>query len=101
MYNMLAVFADQDREVTLERSKLGMAVRKAKDGETGGKILYRYTRSPDGVVINDIEASNVNTIYKLRSYDLSLRKIASHLNFNGSSNRSGRPWLYGSIQSIL
>jgi site-specific DNA recombinase len=96
---MFAAIAQLERETIMQRTSAGRDERAAVDGEQGGRLPYGYTRSGQGIQIDNQASGHVRLIYQARQH-ASLRAIASELNRIVLSPRGGR-WHASSIAEIL
>ena len=79
-----------------------MAVRAARDGESGGRLPLGYTRVDTGVVIDEGGASTVRRIFYLKARGLSLRGIAAQLNAEHTpTSYGGKKWQASSVRQIV
>ncbi len=104
MMQMLGVFAEFERASIIERVVMGMG-RKAAEGRwVGGTQPFGYRRAPEGgrLVAEPTEAALVPLIFDLYAHQLhGNREIAARLNEAGHRTRSGRPFSWKSVLTIL
>ena len=104
MMQMLGVFAEFERASIIERVVMGMG-RKAAEGRcVGGPQPFGYRRAPEGgrLVAEPTEAALVPLIFDLYAHQLhGSREIAARLNEAGHRTRSGRPFSWKSVLTIL
>jgi len=104
MMQMLGVFAEFERASIIERVVMGMG-RKAAEGRwVGGTQPFGYRRAPEGgrLVIEPTEAALVPLIFDHYVNELhGSREIAARLNEGGHRTRSGRPFSWKSVLTIL
>jgi site-specific DNA recombinase len=104
MVQMLAVFAEFERAMIIDRVVNGMERKAAKGRWTLGTTPYGYTIEPtDHVLVRHRdEAAVVVEIFRLYTYRrLGTRAIATRLNERGLRRRSGRPWSHKTVADVL
>ena len=104
MVQMLAVFAEFERALIIERVVGGMERKAAKGKWTLGTTPYGYTIDPVEHVLlrQPAEAAIVAKIVHLYTYRrLGTRAVAAHLNQRGLHRRSGRPWSHKTVTDVL
>lgn len=105
MLGVAAVFAQLTREMISENTKDGL-LRRAGSGKFNGNLtqLYRYTYdSVEGkLVINEEEAQVVRQIFDwYTEHKWGTQKIASVLNLQRISTKTGKQWDQSSVQRKL
>jgi site-specific DNA recombinase len=112
MFVMFAAFAELERKLISQRTKAGMATKRAK-GESTAVPPYGYSIHPTALVQtkngmklgrlvpNESEQLGLAKMVRLRAEGLGLRKIAAALDAAGVKPRSGSLWHPGSIARIL
>ncbi len=104
MVQMLAVFAEFERAMIIDRVVNGMERKAAKGRWTLGTAPYGYTIDPtDHVLVpHPDEAAIVVEVFRLYTYRrLGTRAIANRLNERGLRRRSGRPWSHKTVADVL
>ncbi|MHB8449081.1 MAG: recombinase family protein [Mycobacteriales bacterium] len=104
MVQMLGVFAEFERSTIIDRVVAGMERAAARGGWMGGQAPYGYAISPDGgqLVVNTDEAPLVSVIFRRYARDLlGSHALADWLTSNGHRTRSGRPWSYRAVLTVL
>ena len=104
MVQMLAVFAEFERAMIIDRVINGMERKAAKGRWTLGIAPYGYTIDPDDHVLvrHGDEAAIVVEIFRLYTYRrVGTRVIANRLNQRGLRRRSGRPWSHKTVADVL
>ena len=104
MVQMLAVFAEFERAVIIDRVINGMERKAAKGRWTLGSAPYGYSIDPEQQVLvrQRDEAPIVVEIFRLYTYRrLGTRAIANRLNQRGLRRRSGRPWSHKTVADVL
>lgn len=94
---LIAVMAEQERERINQRMTSGRDIKSKQGGYSGGKAPYGYKAVDGELVINEKESENVKRIFELREGGMSLRKIASNVDYG----RNGKEMTAGTIKSIL
>jgi DNA invertase Pin-like site-specific DNA recombinase len=99
---MLAGFAEFERNLTSERTRLALA-HKARSGELrlGRDAPYGYGHDGDGLVPMDAEQAVISTARTLREQGQSLEQIASELSRQGHRNRAGKVFARQSVHTML
>ena len=98
--SMFAALAQLERDVIIERTTGGRNARGLIDGEKGGRVPMGYTRTADGIVIDDEAAAIVRTVFELRS-GMTLAQVADALNARGIRTARGKGWHASSVREIL
>jgi hypothetical protein len=104
MMQMLGVFAEFEREMIVERTRMGLA-RKAARGEwTGGTapIGYRYDPDAQALVLKPLNAALVQRIFMLYvDRRLGSAAISGLLNDAGQLASRGRRWIPNRFLGVL
>ena len=99
---VLAAIAEFERQLAKERTVAALEVNDQRKGERGGRILFGYHRTGNGLVIVEHQAAVIRTIFAQRKRSKSLREIASMLNDGGYTlPRSGVRWWASQVHDIL
>ncbi|MBQ1076850.1 recombinase family protein [Micromonospora sp. C31] len=104
MLQFLAVFAEYERNMIIDRVKSGMTAKASKGQWAGGTRPYGYLVNPDTqhLVPHPDEAPILRDIFRLYTRDrLGTRAIATELNSRGVPNRTGKKWSGHTINRIL
>lgn len=102
MRNILATFADYEREVIKERTTGGRRARARVDGERGGTLPLGYIRIASGQFdIEPIAAGLVRHIFNLRKSGLTFAAVADLLNSEGYTTQRGKQWHGSSVREII
>jgi site-specific DNA recombinase len=104
MVQMLGVFAEFERASIIERVVGGMERKAAKGGWNGGNVPwgYRINSQTGGLQIEPSEAPLVPVIFDLYlNKRLGARAIAVWLNDHGYRTRTGKPWSFKLLITIL
>lgn len=101
MRRMVDAFAEYERLIIGARTKAALQAKKAR-GERVGHIPFGMRLSADGVHLEEdpTEQETIRKVEELKASGLSLRKIADHLNENGSLKRGGVPWNHVNLHII-
>jgi DNA invertase Pin-like site-specific DNA recombinase len=99
---VLGIFAELDRAMTVKRMTDGKNAKRAQGGYVGGSVPYGFKRGPDDqlVPVPD-EQYAIRHIQQLRARGFSLRHIAQDLEGLGIRNRSGSSFDPKSISRVL
>ena len=104
MVQMLGVFAEFEREMIVERTKMGLA-KKAAGGEWTGGIApygYRYDIEERVLVPDELEAANVRRVFKLYlERQLGTASISNWMNDQGFLTRRGARWTPKKVIDVL
>ena len=102
MMQMVAVFAELDKNIVVERLQDGKRARRNKDGEQGGPLPLGYLRIDGQIAVEPDEAAIVRQIFELRQQGLILQAIADTLNTQDiKSKQGGKKWYPSSVRQIL
>jgi site-specific DNA recombinase len=102
MRNILAVFADYERELIKERTTGGRRARAKVDGERGGSLPMGYRRVASGQFdIEPLAAGLVRHIFALRKDGNTFATIADKLNSQGFTTQRGKQWHGTSVREII
>ncbi|MGI5180547.1 recombinase family protein [Dactylosporangium sp. CA-152071] len=104
MLQLLAVFAEFERNIIIDRVKSGMTAKANKGKWAGGTRPYGYLVQPGThkLVLNPDEAPTLREIFRLYTETrLGTRAIADVLNSRGIRSRTGSPWAGYTINRIL
>ncbi len=104
MLVILAGAAEMERNLTRERTRAAMAVKRA-NGQRIGSVPYGYDLGDDGttLVANGSEQSVVREILAMREAGKTLKAIAHALTERGVPTKTGRSncWSHSAIARIL
>ena len=104
MVQMLGVFAEFEREMIVERTKMGLAKKAAGGGWTGGIPPYGYRYDSDRKVLvpDEQEAANVRHIFRLYlERQLGTASISNWMNDQGFLTRRGARWTPRKVIEVL
>jgi site-specific DNA recombinase len=99
---MLAGFAEFERNLTSERTRLALA-HKARRGELrlGRDAPYGFEHDGEALTPVEAEQRTIKAARALRGEGRSLEGIASELTRLGHRNRAGRPFARQSVHTML
>ncbi len=104
MLVILAGAAEMERNLTRERTKSAMAVKRA-NGHRVGTVPYGYDLGPDGVslVPNEAEQAAITTIHELRAEGQTLEQIADELTSLATPTKTGKSsrWTHQAVARII
>lgn len=102
MRRMIDAFAEFERNIICERTRVAMQAKK-KRNQRVGYIPFGFHLAEDGVHLEeDKEEQGVLTqIQELMMKKVSSRKIAEEMNRRGAFNRGGAKWNHGSIHRVM
>ena len=103
MLKIILVFAELERQLTSERVSAVMLSRAEKGLWNGGvaPFGYIYDKEAKEIVINELEAEVVRTIFDLCESGISVASVAQKVNALGYKTRSGGTWSRSSIHKVL
>lgn len=104
MIQMLGVFAEFEREMIVERTKMGLAKKASKGEWTGGKPPYGYSYDIDQklLVPIDKEAALIRQIFdRYAARKWGSARISKWLNERARTTRSGYAWTPKTILDVL
>ena len=101
MFNMLGSFAQFERELISERTKLGI-MRRVKNGYWSTTPPFGYSLKKGKLVINEEEAEIVKRCYELfLEHNLGVELIARRLNEEDLVSRRKGKWSRNSVWTML
>jgi site-specific DNA recombinase len=104
MLQMLGVFAEFEREMIVERTKMGLAKKAARGEWKGGPSPYGYSYDPERRLLVPIEeeAANVRRIFRLYGdRRLGTMAISKQMNDEGHLTRRRARWTPKKVIDIL
>ena len=99
-FGITAVFAEMERELIAERTKMVLDGKRA-NGEVIGTIPYGYKREGEKLAVNNDEQQVIARIKDLRSQGLSLAKISKQLIKESIRNRNNTPFPPMQIRALI
>lgn len=101
MVGILSVFAQLEREQIKERMSMGKLGR-VKNGKTSAwsKVPFGYDYLDGELVINEIQAPVVRSMFERYLAGVSITKLVDHLNEEGHIGKD-RPWSYRTVRTVL
>jgi len=101
VFRMLAVLTEFERDQIAERTRHGMAQKRAQ-GFRVGSVPHGYQADDEGRLVSvETEQKIIALVNELRDRGLSLRQISAELEKRGAFNRAGRPFNPKSIAAML
>ena len=102
VYKALMLFvAEQERNNITKRTSGGRAVKSANGGYSVGRTPFGYKAENHQMVIEPEEAEVVREIFRLKDGEgFTYQAVAEALNQEGKVNRSGKPFIISTIQTI-
>ena len=102
MRNMLAVFAELERELIIERTAGGLQEAVERGMFVGGTPAYGYDTLDGSLVVNEAEAEVVHHIYHLYASGMTQAQVAERLNLEGvPTKKPPGKWHQGIVGRIL
>ncbi len=101
---MVGIFAEFERATIIDRVIAGMERKASLGGWCGGHepFGYRAQKGEGRLIVDEIEAPLVPVIFGLYAQQhLGSHAIANWLGESGLATRSGRPWSYKSVLTVL
>ena len=99
-FGITAVFAEMERELIAERTKIVLDGKRA-NGEVIGTIPYGYKREGEKLAVNNDEQQVIARIKDLRSQGLSFAKIGKQLIKESIRNRNNTPFPPMQIRALI
>ncbi len=103
MLVILAGAAEMERNLTRERTRSAMAVKKA-NGQRVGTVPYGFDLADDGIALveNPAEQAVVADIRAMRGRGMKLQRIAGELTERGVATKTGKDrWSHQAVARIL
>ena len=104
MLVVLAGAAEMERNLTRERTRSAMAIKKA-NGQRAGAVPFGFDLADDGSTLlpNGTEQAIIADIRAMRSRGMKLQKIADALTEQGVPTKTGRSraWTHQAVARIL
>jgi DNA invertase Pin-like site-specific DNA recombinase len=100
---VLAGAAEMERNLTRERTKSALAVKKA-NGQRVGSIPFGHDLAGDGntLIENEAEQATIEDIRAMRSQGMKLKQIAAALTERKVATKTGNThWSHQAIDRIL
>lgn len=98
--NVMAGFAELERNLIAERTSCALAHKKSQ-GEAYGPTPYGFNRTGGRLVQNNSEQAVIGTIQSRRAAGASLRAIADELNAGGVPTKTGAKWHASTVKYLL
>ena len=104
MLTVLAGAAEMERNLTSERTKAAMQVKRARGQRISRHIPYGYDLGADGIALteNPEEQVVITEIMRLRAAGMSLAKIAQALTERGIQTKRGNTrWAHKTVAGLI
>ena len=104
MVQMLGVFAEFERATIIDRVIAGMERKASQGGWCGGRhpFGYRAAKGEGSLAIDEAESPLIPVVFDLyANKHLGSHAIANWLTDSGLSTRSGKPWSFKSVLTVL
>ncbi|MFY9379474.1 MAG: recombinase family protein [Acutalibacteraceae bacterium] len=98
--NMLAGFAELERNLIAERTKMALEFKKANK-KVYSSLPFGFDCVGDDLVENAQEQEIIREIFQLHSEGFSLNKIAETLNKRNVQTKKGGKWYASTVKNIL
>lgn len=93
--------AKMERENINKRTSSGRAIKSARGGYSGGRTPFGYKAENRQMVIVPEEAEVVREIFRLKDGEgMTYQAVVDRLNAEGKLNRSGKPFVISTVQTI-
>lgn len=99
--NILASFAEFEREMIAERTKDKMLSRAQKGLWNGGNVSYGYRSENKKLVVEPKEARIVKDLFDIYWQTRSLAKVVAYIKTMGYRTREGKPWSKSTLWNVL
>lgn len=93
-------FAQYEREIIKQRTRIALAVKKRKGERCGGPAPFGYQWDGEKKVPNEHEQITVKLILNMRIEKKTYQEIADELNINDMMSRRGK-WHVNSVKRIV
>ena len=101
MIGILSSFNQMESENIQMRTADGRKAKAATGAFSGGKPPLGYVIKDGSLILESKGAEAVRRVFELRSEGYTYQNIADRLNEEGYSTKSGKPFLFSTIQVIL
>lgn len=101
LFTMRAAMGQFERKRISMNTKFALARKRERGERLGGHAPYGYSYVDGKIVVNDAEQSIIGYIHTLKAEGLSIRKTISRLASEGIFSRSGKPFVFRAIHTIL
>lgn len=110
VYRMLAVLAEFERDIVSERTKAGLAHKRANGEKLGGDVPYGFTvveeRRDNGHAVKTLqpdptEQKGIALACRLHGRGKKLREIAATMEERGYLTKRGCRWDLGSLRRLI
>jgi len=101
MRQMMGVFAELDRALTIKKLRDGRAAKAALGGYAGGAPGFGTVAVDGHLVPNETEAAAVERMAEMREAGTSYAAIAETLNAEGVQTKRGGRWHPSTVQRVL
>ncbi len=105
MLVVLAGAAEMERNLTRERTRSALAVKRANGQRISGRIPYGYDLADDGVMLisNEDEQAFIRDMQRMRAEGFTLERIANELSERRVPTKTGKSqrWSHQAVQRIL
>ena len=101
--NVLMSVSQWERETVVERTRTAMAFKRSRSERVSGRIPYGFRLAADGRTLTPAPEETEAAIEAaaLQAGGWSLRRIAAELDRRGVPTKTGRPWTFSGVRSLL
>lgn len=100
MFQMLAILAEFERNVTSDRTKTALSYKKSK-GEKYSCTPFGFSENRGKLRQDDTEVQVIAEMYKMRESGSSFSDIADHLNQAGIRGKKGGRWHPSTVRYVI
>lgn len=101
LFVMRAAMGTFERKRISMNTKFALARKREKGERLGGHAPYGYSYVDGKIAVNDAEQSIIGYIHTLKAEGLSIRKTIARLASEGILSRSGKPFVFRAVHTIL
>lgn len=98
--SIMDIFAQYEREVIKQRTRMALAVKKGKGERCGGPAPFGYQWEGQAKVPNQEEQITLKIILNMRLENKTYQEIADELNINDMQARRGK-WHINSVKRVI
>lgn len=101
LFTMRAAMGQFERKRISLNTRFALARKKERGERVGGHAPFGFDYKDNKLVVNQSEQSVIARIHTLNAEGVSIRKIIGKLASEGIFNRSGKPFTFRAVHSIL
>ncbi|TXL61112.1 recombinase family protein [Cerasibacillus terrae] len=100
MFQLLSSISEYERNVIIDRGKMGM-IQRAKEGYYNGGRVLGYDSVNKHLVIYEEQAHIIRLIFDYAEQNLGYKAIVNCVNTMGYKTKRGNPFPFNTIKTIL